>query len=245
MLAIEAAFPARTFPQVRWWRTLGVVGLVGIMGIGIVTPLLLPVSWLEEHRLLDGTKLGVPLGVVVGYAIVSFLTSLWHRALHRSKILWRIHQMHHAPRRLDLSGGNVFHPLDVFFFGAVQIVGLTLVIGLDPLAAALTGYVATFYTLFQHWNVRTPRWLGYLIQRPEAHCRHHELHVHASNYSDFPLWDILFGTFDNPSKFEGRVGFDKPAPVLKMLCFGDVNADDAPAPATTRSPETEVDAAAE
>jgi len=51
-------------------------------------------------------------------------------------------------------------------------------LGLDPLAAAIIGYVGAFYGLFQHWNVRTPRWLGYVIQRPEAHCHHHELNVH-------------------------------------------------------------------
>ena len=52
--------------------------------------------------------------------------------------------------------------------------------------------------MFQHWNVKTPRWLGYIIQRPESHGLHHELGVHARNYSDFPLWDMLMGTFVNP-----------------------------------------------
>ena len=27
--------------------------------------------------------------------------------------------------------------------------------------------VAAFYGMFQHWNVRTPQWMGYLIQREE------------------------------------------------------------------------------
>ena len=66
--------------------------------------------------------------------------------------------------------------------------------------------MSAFYALFQHWNVRTPRWLGYIIQRPESHGLHHELGVHARNYSDFPLWDILMGTFVNPASFDGDVG---------------------------------------
>lgn len=243
MLGVEALFPARTFPKVKRWRSIGLGGLALLLGIGIATPLLLPVTWLERHRLVDGTRLGVPLGVVVGYLVVSLLSSLWHRALHKSNVLWRLcHQLHHSPRRLDLSGGNVFHPLDILMFAVVQVLALTLVIGLDPLAAALTGYVASFYTLFQHWNVKTPRWLGYVIQRPEAHCRHHEVGVHASNYSDFPLWDVLLGSFDSPATFEGRVGFDTPSPVGKMLLFVDVNAS-----ATSRhaDPDVSVDAAAE
>ena len=57
------------------------------------------------------------------------------------------------------------------------VVGV-IVLGLDPLAAALTGYFLAFFSFFQHWNVRTPQWVGYLIQRPESHCVHHRMGVH-------------------------------------------------------------------
>jgi sterol desaturase/sphingolipid hydroxylase (fatty acid hydroxylase superfamily) len=108
----------------------------------------------------------------------------------------------------------------------MQLFVTVIVLGLDPLAAALVGYVAAFYGMFQHWNVRTPRWLGYLIQRPEAHCEHHRLGVHADNYGDLPVWDLLFGTFRNPDRFEGRCGFETPADrrVWSMLAWRDVNA---------------------
>jgi sterol desaturase/sphingolipid hydroxylase (fatty acid hydroxylase superfamily) len=98
-------------------------------------------------------------------------------------------------------------------------------LGLDPVTAGTVGYVSAFYALFQHWNVRTPRWLGYIIQRPESHGLHHELGVHARNYSDFPLGDLLMGTFANPSSFDGEVGFAGAAlrRVGAMLLFQDVN----------------------
>ena len=82
-----------------------------------------------------------------------------------------------------------------------------MLLGIDPVAAAVTGYVGAFYGMFQHLNVRTPSWVGVLIQRPESHGHHHELGVHARNYGDLPLWDILFGTFSNPAQFSGDVGF--------------------------------------
>jgi sterol desaturase/sphingolipid hydroxylase (fatty acid hydroxylase superfamily) len=65
-----------------------------------------------------------------------------------------------------------------------------------------------------------------VIQRPEAHCEHHRLGVHAWNYGDLPIWDLLFGTFRNPERFEGRCGFEAPADrrVFAMLGFRDVNA---------------------
>ena len=43
---------------------------------------------------------------------------------------------------------------------------------------------------------------------PQAHCEHHRKGVHANNYGDLPVWDILLGTFRNPIAFEGECGFE-------------------------------------
>jgi sterol desaturase/sphingolipid hydroxylase (fatty acid hydroxylase superfamily) len=80
-------------------------------------------------------------------------------------------------------------------------------LGVSPGAAALAGIYGLFASLFQHANIRTPRWLGYLIQRPEAHGVHHQRGVHAYNYSDLPLWDLVFGTFRNPAVWLEQGGF--------------------------------------
>ena len=108
----------------------------------------------------------------------------------------------------------------------LQLFVTVLVLGLDPLAAALTGVVAAFYGMFQHWNVRTPVWGGYFIQRPEAHCLHHRRGVHAFNYGDLPWWDLLFGTFRNPTASADACGFDAPADrrIGAMIAWQDVNA---------------------
>jgi len=101
-----------------------------------------------------------------------------------------------------------------------------IVLGLDPLAAALTGYFVVVCSFFQHWNVRTPQWLGYLIQRPEAHCVHHRMGVHYYNYADLTVWDMLLGTFRNPREFRGECGFEAGADrrMGPMFGFADVNA---------------------
>ena len=55
------------------------------------------------------------------------------------------------------------------------------------------------------------------------------------NYSDFPLWDMLMGTFVNPQSFDGDVGFagDAPRRVGAMLLFRDVNPPRRRQPANT------------
>ena len=213
MLALEALFPARAYPTRRLWRLQGFLFLIGMAVLATFTPLLLPVEWLAAHRLLDGTSLGTFPGAIVGYATFSLFAYLYHRAAHRFGFLWRgFHQMHHAPQRMDMGGAAIFHPFDIVVFVVVSTVTTTLVLGLTPEAAAITGFIAQFYSFFQHLNVKTPRLLGYLIQRPEAHFVHHAREVHAYNYGDLPIWDILFGTFRNPSEFgTGEVGFDAPS----------------------------------
>jgi len=227
MLGIEARFPARRFPPRKGWRWIGIGFLVLIGTIGSIVPLLFDPQWLARHRWLDGGGLGVVGGTLVGWVVLSGVACAYHRATHALPLLWRLsHQLHHSPQRVDISGSVLFHPLEMVVQLLIQLSVTLLVLGLDPLAAALVGYVQAFYGMFQHLNVRTPQWLGYVIQRPESHCVHHRLGHHAYNYADLPLWDLLLGTFRNPRRFDGDCGFEGPQDrrLLAMLGFRDVNA---------------------
>ncbi|MFL6620600.1 MAG: sterol desaturase family protein [Povalibacter sp.] len=226
MLAVESLFPARQFPARRGWKWIGIVFLVLIGTVSTIVPLLLDPAWLAQHRWMDGSSLGVVGGTLVGYFVLSGVAYAYHRTAHAVPILWRLtHQLHHSPQRVDISGSVLFHPIEMALQTSLQLFVTVIVLGLDPLAAALTGYIAAFYGMFQHWNIRTPQWLGYFIQRPEAHCEHHRLGVHANNYGDLPIWDLLFGTFLNPKGFKGECGFESPADrrMFAILALRDVN----------------------
>jgi sterol desaturase/sphingolipid hydroxylase (fatty acid hydroxylase superfamily) len=226
-LLTEKLWPARAFPPRKGWQWIGILFLIIISTISVVVPLLIPAPWLDAHRWLDGTRLGVVGGTLVGYVVMEGVVYAWHRAAHNVGFLWRgFHQIHHSPQRIDIAGSVFFHPLEMIVYGVLQLFVTVIVLGLDPLAAALIGYLVAFNGYFQHWNVRTPQWLGYIIQRPESHCVHHRMGVHYYNYADFPPWDMLFGTFRNPAKFMGECGFDAGADrkLGAMLAFADVNA---------------------
>ena len=226
-LATEKLWPAREFPPRRGWQWIGVGFLLLIGTVSTVVPLLVPEDWLAAHRWMDGSPLGIAGGAIAGYFVLSAVAYAWHRSVHNVGFLWRgFHQLHHSPQRVDIPGSVVFHPLEMIAQASMQLFVSMVVLGLDPVAAALVGYLAAFYGMFQHWNVRTPRWLGYVIQRPESHCVHHRKGVHYYNYADFPLWDILFGTFRNPRQYIGECGFEAPEDrrIGAMLAFKDVNA---------------------
>src|SRR6185503_21164596 len=82
-----------------------------------------------------------------------------------------------------------------------------LVLGLSPDAVVLANVGGLFASFLQHANIHTPRWVGYIIQRPEAHGVHHQRGVHGYNYADLPIWDIVFGTFRNPAVWREQAGF--------------------------------------
>ena len=58
--------------------------------------------------------------------------------------------------------------------------------------------------------------------------RHHGPGVHHYNYSDLPLFDILFGTFRNPKDFAGEAGFSggASAKIPEMLVCKDIAGHD-------------------
>jgi sterol desaturase/sphingolipid hydroxylase (fatty acid hydroxylase superfamily) len=99
-----------------------------------------------------------------------------------------------------------------------------LIAGLSAQAITVMLLVTNFFSIFQHANIRTPQWLGYFVQRPESHTLHHGKGLHKYNYSDLPLFDIIFGTFRNPKDFECETGFynGASARVVDMLLWQDV-----------------------
>jgi hypothetical protein len=69
-----------------------------------------------------------------------------------------------------------------------------------------------------HQQIESPLKRGLEVPRLEERR-------HAWNYSDLPIWDMLFGSWRNPETFAGEVGFDAPATrrLGAMLTFIDVN----------------------
>ena len=187
-------------PRVRLWRTRGVLAFGCYMAISSYLPFLWA-EWLAPIQLFDLSGLSTFAGAVIGVLAYEAGVWIWHRGLHGSGTLWRyLHQWHHSAERLDTWGAFWFSPLDMVGWTALFSLALTLV-GLSPSAVFATVCFTTFLSVFQHANVHTPRWLGVFVQRPESHSWHHARGVHAGNYSDLPLFDILLGTWKNPRDY--------------------------------------------
>lgn len=228
LIVWEALAPARRLPKLPWWQLRGLAAFAAYFFISTYVPLLLAQP-LGRLQLFDLSILGRWGGAAVGVLAYEFVGYAYHRGVHASDFLWRsVHQMHHSAERLDTWGAFWFAPLDMIGWTLVFSVSLTIA-GVSAEATILAVYATTLLTIFQHTNIRTPVWLGYLVQRPESHSRHHARGVHNGNYADLPLVDMLFGTFHNPAQFANETGFrpGTSSRVGAMLTFRDVSSDDA------------------
>jgi len=224
-LVLERAIgKGRVFAPVRFWTLFGIAGLVvaGVMSAlvpALVAPLL---SFLHLFN-LSGWGLW---GAVPTVILTTFFTYWSHRLQHRYDLLWRLgHQFHHSVVRVDIASGIIFHPIDLI----VQFTMATLaaiLLGVSAQAAAIAGVAGFSIALYQHWNIRTPAWVGYFIQTPEQHVLHHQRDIHARNFGDMPVWDRLFGTYASPGDGPIEVGFapERSRRVMAMLLCVDVNA---------------------
>ena len=166
------------------------------------------------------------MGGLAALVIYQFGVYVWHHAMHKSNILWRVfHQLHHSAERVDTYGAFFFSPMDMIGFTFLTSLAMVWVAGFTAQATIYAIYGATFLAVIQHTNIKTPQWMGYIFQRPESHSLHHAKGIHAYNYSDLPLFDLIFGTFRNPKDFSQETGFYEGASTKlgKMLLFKDIN----------------------
>lgn len=207
MIACETASPGRRWPQVAsWWTralTLNAAQVATVYLAGVAWE-----GWMIRRRPWSADALGAVGGALVGYLVITFIYYWWHRWRHEVGFLWRwLHQVHHSPQRIEVITSFYKHPFELLANALLSSTIVYLLVGLGPAAGSHAVMLTGLAELFYHWNVRSPHWFGYVIQRPESHCIHHQEGVHSYNYADLPLWDMLFGTFRNPRGWQARCGF--------------------------------------
>lgn len=225
MLLLQILIPGRKLPRIRGWYLRASVVFVIYFYLSAYLPLFWD-NYLSQFQLFDLGSVNPFLSAFIALLVFEFLIYIWHRTMHQTHWLWRsFHQMHHSAERVDALGAFYFSPLDMIGFTLLGSLSLVVIVGISPEAATYFLYASIFLAIFQHSNIKTPQWLGYIIQRPESHSLHHGRGIHRYNYSDLPIFDILFGTFKNPEHFSECSGFYDGASerIPEMLLFKDAS----------------------
>ena len=165
---------------------------------------------------------------LIGYVFTTWVFYWWHLVRHESYILWLLtHQFHHSPERIEVITSFYKHPLEIFSNSVIIAIISYPILGISLEGSAWLTVFSGLGEIFYHMNIKTPYWIGYFIQRPENHCEHH-LHdtMDCKNYSDFPIWDMLGGTFHNTERFiKSGFSLQKENRVMDMMMFKDVIRD--------------------
>jgi sterol desaturase/sphingolipid hydroxylase (fatty acid hydroxylase superfamily) len=210
MIGVEIKKPGRNWQKVsNWWARAIVLNLFQVISVFIGAATWN--KWFAGKALWNAEAyLGITGGALLGYFVITFIYYWWHRIRHESDFLWRyLHQLHHSPQRIEIITAFYKHPVEILINSVLSSAILYLLVGLGPEASSLAVLLTGLAELVYHWNVKTPYWLGFFFQRPESHCIHHKQGWHRQNFSDLPLWDIIFGTFQNPKEFNESCGFSE------------------------------------
>ncbi|MGH6630704.1 MAG: sterol desaturase family protein, partial [Burkholderiales bacterium] len=199
LIVVERLWPARELPKVEnWWAR---VIFVNVIQLGIIV--LSGYTWDRWLQSLSLFRLRDHFGDLaqgcIAYFISTFVYYWWHRWRHESVWFWRLcHQLHHSPARIELLTSFYKHPVEITINSVLSAGIVYLLLGCSVSAGAFYTLLTALAEYFYHLNLRTPRWVGFILQRPESHRIHHRYRHHTQNFADLPLWDWLFGTFHNP-----------------------------------------------
>jgi sterol desaturase/sphingolipid hydroxylase (fatty acid hydroxylase superfamily) len=119
-----------------------------------------------------------------------------HRWQHKNKYLWRIHEAHHSPKKIDWLSGSRSHALEILINQTIEFLPVVL-LGSPPEVIAYKGVISAVWGMYIHsnLNVRTGK-LQKIINGPEMHRWHHSTGKGRNrNFATkLAIWDWIFGT---------------------------------------------------
>jgi sterol desaturase/sphingolipid hydroxylase (fatty acid hydroxylase superfamily) len=207
MIAAEAWRPAR--PRIaprtaRWVANLG-LGAASSLTLRILLPGAAVVAAVYAQMRGWGafnlTEWPLWMEVLLAMAVLDLAIYAQHVATHKIPVLWRLHQVHHADREIDVTTALRFHPVEILLSQLYKI-AIVAALGAHPLAVVLFEIVLNACAMFNHANLRLPATLDKLLKlvlvTPGMHRIHHSeapAETNANFGFNLSLWDRLFGTY--------------------------------------------------
>ena len=205
MVLWEAIYPKREIPsrRLRW------PGNLGIFILDVVMLSILPVSAVSAALVSIEFKFGLffwfefPFWPKVIFSLVMLdLLIYWqHRLFHVLTPLWNLHRMHHTDTGFDVTTALRFHPLEIFLSVIVKA-GAIVILGAPVFAVIAFEVILNGCAMFNHSNIRMPKWLDGIIRvfivTPDMHRIHHSTipREHDANFGfALSIWDRIFGSY--------------------------------------------------
>jgi sterol desaturase/sphingolipid hydroxylase (fatty acid hydroxylase superfamily) len=211
MALVELLWPKRRLivsKRKRWLTNIG-ISAAGTVLLRLMAMLAVPVAaiaaafYAQAHQigLLNHVSWPEWLKVVVALLVLDLAIWAQHLASHKIPIFWRLHQVHHADRDIDVTTAVRFHPVEIGL-SMLWKIAVVVPLGASPLAVFLFEVILNACAMFNHANIAMPAWLDGIVRlvivTPDMHRVHHSvLHrEHDTNYGfNLSIWDRLFRTY--------------------------------------------------
>jgi sterol desaturase/sphingolipid hydroxylase (fatty acid hydroxylase superfamily) len=211
MALIELLWPKRKLiisKRKRWLTNIG-ISITGTLLLRLMAALAVPVAaiaaafYAEAHQIGLLNQVAWPAWIKLVIALIVLDLAIWaqHLASHKIPLLWRLHQVHHADRDIDVTTAIRFHPMEIGLSMLWKIV-VVVPLGASPFAVFLLEVILNACAMFNHANIALPQWfdriLRLFIVTPDMHRVHHSVlrREHDSNYGfNLSIWDRLFRTY--------------------------------------------------
>jgi sterol desaturase/sphingolipid hydroxylase (fatty acid hydroxylase superfamily) len=140
------------------------------------------------------------------FFIHDFFYYWFHRAQHTLAFAWPQHKLHHSEQSVNVTTTLRHHWLEEPIRVWVILLPMGLLFDQKPVTIGWLATSMIVFGYFVHLNVRLP--LGPLtpvVAGPQWHRLHHSIkpeHADRNFAAFFPIFDIVFGTYDKPERDE-------------------------------------------
>ena len=190
--------------RARWPHNVGLL-LLDIVLLRIAAPgaaIAVALSG-EAHGWGLVNALGLPAwaALLLAVALLDLAIYFQHVMFHAVPTLWRLHRVHHTDLEFDLTTGTRFHPIEILLSTGIKCAAVAA-IGAPAVAVLAFELLLNGMAMFNHANVRLPKWLDRMLRwavvTPDMHRVHHSIVYNETNSNfgfNLPWWDRVFGTY--------------------------------------------------
>jgi len=168
--------------------------ILGIIIFGFIIKYIDSTTGLSRMSLFEDIPIWAQL---VFFTLTHDFYIYWmHRWQHSNKWLWRIHEAHHSPRKVDWLSGVRSHPLEILLNQTIEFMPIIL-LGAPLEVVAYKSVISAVWGMHIHANLNLNIGnLQKIINGPEMHRWHHTTGKGRNrNFATkFAFWDWIFGT---------------------------------------------------
>ena len=150
--------------------------------------------------ILDLSSMPAWAQLLVFFIVLDFVQWFTHILLHKYKVLWNFHKIHHSVKEMGFAAHLRYHWMENIFYKPLKTLGVMVLGGFEPEQAFLVHFLAISIGHLNHANVKfTYGPLKYIFNNPVMHLYHHSYVLPKGSYGvnfgiSLSLWDYIFKT---------------------------------------------------